>query len=905
MTTATRPDLDPGTLSEADETVRLIASYRGMRRAERRRIARRASPELRTVLAQVEFEMALHRSPGSMAVTLTGGLEMQAPHLALIDQLFQRMARGESIKALITMPPRHGKSQRAARWAPLWYLSKHPNHRVMIASYGADLAVEHSRWIRDAINAYGPQIGIALHAGSKAAHRFDLADPVTGDRRKGGLVAAGVGGGLTGKGADLCIVDDPIKDAADAESPTLRRNLWSWWTSVINTRLEPGGSILVIQCIVASMRVLRGDGRWVPIVDMKPGDTVVSLTPGHTALTTSKVIGQRLSGHDETLTVKTDRLALQVNPRHPFAVLRRGTEVRPDATDLHWIRAHDLKVGDLVVTAKSMPDDYAPVDQLPDGTDVDEQRAWLLGYMTGDGWVTKHKRVNQQGQPHSYAVCIARTRSKKEHKADTDTRAREALEAWSTSRVYEASGGYWRTDWAAGGRLLHEMGFGKGAQGKRVPDCVWGWSPALRRAYLMGYAEADGSLQYIGTKRASAPTWRVGSVNQALLEDVRDLSLTCGVRPTTVFVDKPRMYQPPNSPKPIESVLCTIGLSFGPDMAEGRSLLRSAHPNAQQLRYERIRSIEPGPTLPVYDLAVDGTENFVAEGFVVHNTRWHEQDLAGRLLEGQDADDWIKLDLPAICDSEDDPLGRPIGAALWPARFGRRTLAKFRRAVGERVWWSLYQQKPRPLEGGVWQWPWITDNRLTPMQFRGVDLSRIVVAVDHAGGSDDVNDETGLVAAGRTTDGHMYVVADESGRMGADTWGHKACRLALKVDADAIVVEANFGGDMAKQIIVQAWKELAEKGETKGRLMPAIIEVHAKQGKRLRAEPIAQLYSQGLAHHVGEHPRLEGQLVTWIPGMDSPDRMDALVHALTELADPAAVSTGSGSYEDRRLAGRR
>ena len=87
--------------------------------------------------------------------------------------------------------------------------------------------------------------------------------------------------------------------------------------------------------------------------------------------------------------------------------------------------------------------------------------------------------------------------------------------------------------------------------------------------------------------------------------------------------------------------------------------------------------------------------------------------------------------------------------------------------------------------------------------------------------------------------------------------------------------------------------------------MPAVIEVHAKQGKRLRAEPIAQLYAQGLVHHVGEHPRLEGQLVTWIPGMDSPDRMDARVHALTELADPAAVPSSSGTYTDQRLAGRR
>lgn len=151
----------------------------------------------------------------------------------------------------------------------------------------------------------------------------------------------------------------------------------------------------------------------------------------------------------------------------------------------------------------------------------------------------------------------------------------------------------------------------------------------------------------------------------------------------------------------------------------------------------------------------------------------------------------------------------------------------------------------------------------------------------------------------------MYVLADRSDRMGADTWGHATCRLAIELSADAIVVESNFGGDMAKQIIKQAWKDLETAGEAKGTLMPAILEVHAKQGKRLRAEPIAQLYAQGLVHHVGEFSRLEGQLVTWIPGMDSPDRMDAAVHGLTELADPAAASVGSSSYSDQRLTGRR
>ncbi|GGS96175.1 phage terminase large subunit family protein [Streptomyces violaceus] len=289
---------------------------------------------------------------------------------------------------------------------------------------------------------------------------------------------------------------------------------------------------------------------------------------------------------------------------------------------------------------------------------------------------------------------------------------------------------------------------------------------------------------------------------------------------------------------------------------------------------------------------------------VVINTRWNPDDLSGRLLETE-GDEWTVLDLPAIAMAEDDPLGRDPGEPLWPERYNTEDLSRIRKGVGERVWWALYQQQPRPLEGGVWQWDWITKNRITPMAFRGVDLSRVVVAVDTAGGAGDSHDETGVIGAGRTTDGQMYVLADESANMGADTWGHKACRLAIELNADAFVVEDNFGGDQAAQILRQAWADLARSGETKGLLMPAILEVHAKRAKQLRAEPIAQLYAQDLVHHVGEFPRLETQMATWLPGMDSPDRLDAAVHALTELADPMQEGLGTQHYTDQRLRGRR
>ncbi|MQY11434.1 hypothetical protein SRB5_15520 [Streptomyces sp. RB5] len=514
-------------MAPTDREQQLIAAYQAQPPAIRRTMATRASLRLRGFLATVERKIAMDASPGALAAVLTDRREMQARHLHLIDQAWLDMAEGRADRVMLTMPPRHGKSRRASRWAPLWYLRKYPDRRVMIASYTASLADEHGRWIRDAIETWGDQLGIRLRPGSKAANRFDLAG------HDGGLAAAGIGGSLTGKGATIALVDDPVKDMADADSPTMRRKTWEWWQSVLQTRMEPDGAICVIQ------------------------------------------------------------------------------------------------------------------------------------------------------------------------------------------------------------------------------------------------------------------------------------------------------------------------------------------------------------------------------------TRWNEDDLAGRIIADAEANEWRVLNLPALADSPNDPLGRASGEALWPDRFDVDHHARTRRRVGERVWAALYQQQPRPPEGGVWQRAWIKDNRCSVVEFGGLDMARIVVAVDPAGGESAVGDETGIIGAARSYDGHLYVLEDRSGAMGANDWGLAACRLALALKADAIVVEKNYGGDMARLVVTQAWEQLRREGTTAGLLMPMVLEVTAKHGKRLRAEPIAQLYEQGLIHHVGQFPQLEEQMVTWITGMDSPDRMDAAVHALTELADPNQLAAAQSPLSDNRLEGRR
>ena len=181
------------------------------------------------------------------------------------------------------------------------------------------------------------------------------------------------------------------------------------------------------------------------------------------------------------------------------------------------------------------------------------------------------------------------------------------------------------------------------------------------------------------------------------------------------------------------------------------------------------------------------------------------------------------------------------------------------------------------------------------------EFARIVVAIDPAAASSAQADETGIIVAGADTGGHGYVLADVSGRYAPSEWARAAIAAYRVHAADRIVAEVNNGGEM-----VEATLRMIDPG------VP-FRAVRATRGKTARAEPVAALYEQGRVHHVGAFPQLEDQMCAFVPGAaggfdraavgGSPDRVDALVWALTELlVEPRA---GEGIFETyRRLAAR-
>jgi hypothetical protein len=182
------------------------------------------------------------KAPIELARTVWGPQWKDAPHLDLLNRKLVDVANKRLRRLLITMPPRHGKSLLTSENFPAWYLGTNPNHRVILASYEADFAASWGRKARAILEAYGKALfDVEVSRGSSAANRWGL------QGYRGGMDTAGVGGAVTGKGADLLIIDDPLKNSEEANSFTIRHKIWDWYRSTAYTRLEPDGCIVLIQ----------------------------------------------------------------------------------------------------------------------------------------------------------------------------------------------------------------------------------------------------------------------------------------------------------------------------------------------------------------------------------------------------------------------------------------------------------------------------------------------------------------------------------------------------------------------------------------------------------------------------------------------------------------------------------
>jgi hypothetical protein len=203
--------------------------------------------------------------PVSLASHLDPTYQIRS-HLTLIGQELAALERGDQFdRLMINTPPRVGKTRTAVEWFVFWWLIRHPTHRVIIGSYGDDLAQRAGGHIRRLVEMYGANYGLVMQAGSAAKKDWEL---TTG----GGVRSVGIGSGITGHDGDLIIVDDPTKSRAEAESVAHRERIYDWWSGDLSTRVVPGTRILMIQTpwhpddlrvrVLAAEGDVKDGGRW-------------------------------------------------------------------------------------------------------------------------------------------------------------------------------------------------------------------------------------------------------------------------------------------------------------------------------------------------------------------------------------------------------------------------------------------------------------------------------------------------------------------------------------------------------------------------------------------------------------------------------------------------------------------
>ena len=627
--------------------------------SRRKRKAQQESARRRSAKAVAGQELArrelLRRSLVNFTVSFTPNYDAGWVHkliCAKLEKFSKDIAAKKSPRLMLFLPPRSGKSEIASKKFPAWHLGHHPDHEIIASSYAVSLPLGFSRHIKGVIAdpAYR-----GIFEDTKLDPKAQATDGWL-TTEGGGYLPAGVCGGITGKGAHILIIDDPVKDAEEADSETQRKKVWDWYGSTARTRVAPGGGILVIQCMTGDTPVLMADSTEKPLRNVRVGDEVATYDEGK--LSTSRVLGHRSNGDDFCLKFTTSSgKIVKANGRHPFLVDDNG--------ELRWVRTKNLKSGQKIVAVK---------DSGGSGKVRPARQKGVANPLPVED--SAHHTITNGGGLKGTARRLA-------------TKIRRHVSALSSSI----------------GTALRSMTTSASSQDKE--GCA---------------LSAERNLKIPITQNTGIASCA------SITATTQERSVDCSATGATLSSEE------------------VLPLKFSKQL-----------PATSDFTLETIVSVEEGGYEEVFDVQIERTENFIANGLASHNTRWHDGDLSGLLLAQQkeqekefkeqlddtkklldvakdarvvkkltkrvadlgfrlenEIERWEVITFPAINTNNDEywahgriiagheqgaKLLRKKNSALHPERFDEVALAKLRSTMQKRHWSALYQQNPVPDEG--------------------------------------------------------------------------------------------------------------------------------------------------------------------------------------------------------------
>jgi predicted phage terminase large subunit-like protein len=539
-------------------------------------------------------------------------------HHRRIAKLFEAVARGEKKRIIINLGPRHTKSEFASYLLPAWFLGQFPKKKIMQISNTGELAEGFGRKVRNLVNSDEYRRifpDVELRTDSKAAGRWNT-------NFNGEYFAAGVGGTVTGRGADLLIIDDPHSEGEAVvaqHNPEIYDKVFSWYSSGPRQRLQPQGAIIIVMCMTGDTSVLMCTGATKQLKDLCVGDEVATYDNGE--LSTAKVLNHQSNGVDKVWKIRTTSgIIVRANERHPFLVDDKGVR--------RWIRLQDLTVGMSLVALKDVIDtqghklnlDFVDRAKLVKAIIKETQMPHTekLGFMVSIR--VKFAKLRDVPQRCMLKICAKPTTKKLDglrEKVEKPQKKHERIESKAGMASLLTTISKWLKIKTVNvlyvmSPLQHKI---LGRTG--VVSCV---STIATTLVKLGRYCATTVILQLGTQKQKKQLLQLQSTSEFITDKIVEISFDCEEE--------------------------------------------------------------------VFDVEIDRTENFIANGIVSHNTRWSMRDLTGQILEHSamnGGDKWEVVEFPAIL-----PSGKPLWPEFWPIE----ELEAVRNEIPAGKWQAQYQQQP-------------------------------------------------------------------------------------------------------------------------------------------------------------------------------------------------------------------
>lgn len=755
----------------------------------------------------------------------------EGPHHRFLLPILTRVEQGTEIRVTCSMPPRFGKSETISYLFVAWYLGHNPSHHIIMVTHTADLSATFGRKIRDLIDSpvYQEIFPDTVISKDKAAAANWLTT-------KGGkYLAVGIGANVAGHGAHLLIADDLVSENAMMANPdTAFAGAWEYMQIGPLQRLMPGGRIVMIGCMTAETGVLMADGSEKEIQHIQIGDTVATYDDGK--VTTSRITNWIKHPSDFVYRIRTTSgIIVRANKRHPFLVDRDGART--------WVRVRDLKVGDCLVG------------------------------------VVQQKGACAPDTPKECVVPAIRTRRGLKEKLDLLLKQRSGPKQKRKPVISILSDG--KVD-----------GKGLSAQPKGVA------SLSHQRGFVIAATERHlGVLDSTAASLLSRSAKVISSTGTAFLRKLTTLCLPL----KAVFVPSVSGHQPVKTPARGESQSCTLTTAMTPIPSEGFCATTATWPSVTRTQKsvysplpatyattpDAIVEIVEDGFEPVFDMEVERTENFIANGVVSHNTRWGKKDPIGRALawaeDNPTSPQWTEVRFPAIL---------PSGKSLWTEQWPIDQLIAKKASMLPQFWSAQYMQEPTSEEGALIKREWwkMWDKDKPPV------VEFIIQAWDTAHEAKTRADYSACVTMGvwTTEDGESRVILLDCIR---GQWEFPDLKVKVMEqwrmwEPDSLIVEKKAAGAPLIQ-------ELRRMNIVVQEVSPSRKGLGMSNDKYARMNGISPLFQSGLVY--APDKRWAHELINEVaefPYGENDDRADCVQMCLQRYRDGGFIRLASDYNDD-------